>query len=263
MEYKNLLVDKRDKGIWLVTVNRPKALNALNAELLDEMESFLDGCAKAPSGELRVLIITGAGDKAFVAGADIRELTGLSPQEAQKLSEKGQRVFRKIEKLQVPVIAAVNGFALGGGMELALACDFIYTSDDAKFGLPEVTLGLIPGFGGCVRLSRIVGLNVARELIYSGEMLSAHEALEENLVNAVVFQSELIPQVMKVAETIAARSPVAVARAKQVIDQAYTLETDSGLEVEAKAFAALFETDDAKEGTKAFLEKRKPNFKGN
>jgi enoyl-CoA hydratase len=212
--------------------------------------------------DVKALIITGSGEKSFVAGADIKEMMDMNEDQAVQFSKRGQSIFHEISLLKIPVVAAVNGFALGGGLELALACDFIIASENAKFGLPEVSLGLIPGFGGTVRLPRAVGIRKARELTYSGEMINATEALRLGLVNQVVQQAELIPTVLKKIELILTRSPLAVAEAKKSMNQAYDLETEPALENEAQIFGGLAGSHDTKEGTKAFVEKRKPVFKG-
>jgi len=249
-------------AVWTLTVQRPEALNALNSQVLGEIEQCVHFLRELPAGVLRVLVVTGAGEKAFVAGADIREMSTLTPLEAQTFAEKGQHVFRQLETLNCAVIAAVNGFALGGGLELALSCDFIYASENAKLGLPEVSLGLIPGFGGTVRLSRVIGMAKASEWILTGGMYSANEALAQGLVNKVVPANELMTVVMKTAELIASRGPVAVSHAKKSLMGAYDLEMDAALRWEASQFSALFSSLDTKEGTSAFIEKRKPVFLG-
>jgi enoyl-CoA hydratase len=246
--------------IGLLKINRPKALNALNDMVLTELNGLLNSIEQ--DQELRVLILTGEGEKAFVAGADIKEIDGLNKSSAQKFAQKGQDVFRRFETLRIPVIAAVNGFALGGGLELAMACDFIYASENAKFGLPEVTLGIMPGFGGAVRLSRYVGLNRAREMTYTGQMLSAQEALSVGLVNKVVPLVELLDEAKKTATLISERAPLGVAQVKKSINKSYDESIDAGMNIEREAFASLFGSKDQIEGTKAFIEKRKPAFVG-
>ncbi len=248
--------------IWTLTVQRPEALNALNSVVLSEIEQCVRYLRTLPAGQLRVLIVTGAGEKAFVAGADIREMSTLSPLQAKTFAEKGQHVFRELETLNCAVIAAVNGFALGGGLELALSCDFIYASENAKLGLPEVSLGLIPGFGGTVRLSRVIGMAKASEWVLTGAMYSAQEALAQGLVNKVVAPADLMSTVMKTAELISTRGPIAVAHAKKSLMGAYDLEMDAALRWEASQFSELFASSDTKEGTSAFIEKRKPVFLG-
>ena len=261
MNFKTIKLEN-ENGIWTLTLNRPEALNALNAELLGEISEALMMIGEKNFQEAKVLILTGAGEKAFVAGADIKEINQLGIDSAQKFAEKGQAIFRKLETLQIPVIAAVNGFALGGGLELALACDFIYASENAKFGLPEVTLGLIPGFGGTVRLSRILNLAQAKEWIFTGGMVGAQEALQMGLVNKVLPQAELLTTARKTAQTIASRAPVAVGAAKTSIMESFDHDIDSAMAVEAAEFARLFATSDVKEGTTAFIEKRKAQFQG-
>jgi enoyl-CoA hydratase len=206
------------------------------------------------------LIVTGAGDKAFVAGADIAAMSAMSPDEAAAFARLGQATFAALEALRMPVIAAVNGFALGGGCELALACDFIYASDKAKLGQPEVKLGILPGFGGTQRLARRVGLGMARELIYSGRMIGPEEALRIGLVNAVVPRRELVDRVLEVAKTIASVGPGAVAAAKRVMNEGVDRPLRDAIELEAIAFGKCFELHDQREGMGAFLEKREPKF---
>lgn len=248
--------------MWTLTLQRPQALNALNSELLGELAEAFRQLSEMSFEHARVLILTGAGDKAFVAGADIKELADLTEAQALQFSQKGQSIFHELNLLQIPVIAAVNGFALGGGCELALACDFIYASDKAQFGLPEVSLGLIPGFGGTVRLSRAVGLRRARELTYSGEIISAEEAYRIGLVNKITTADLLMPEVLKKVETILKKAPVAIAHAKKSINLAWDMEVELAQKMEAESFSELYHTEDVREGTKAFLEKRKAQFKG-
>jgi len=239
---------------------RPKALNALNGALIDELSDALD--TVAGNEDIKVLILTGAGDKSFVAGADISELATFNSLQAKLFSEKGQTAIFKLEELSIPVIAAVNGFALGGGSEIALACDFIYASDNAKFGLPEITLGIIPGFGGTQRLPRLIGQNAAKELIFNGNMISAAEAKTLGLVNRVCSQEELMAQVQKTAKTIASRGRVSLRAAKQAVNRGMNVDIVTGCHIEVEAFSVCMASPDAKEGTTAFLEKRKAEFKG-
>jgi enoyl-CoA hydratase len=246
-----------DGPISTLTVNRPDALNALNRTTLEAMRAAVEQvAAHAP----RVLIVTGAGDKAFVAGADIAAMAEMTPTEALAFARIGQSVFAAFEALSFPVIAAVSGFALGGGCELALACDFIYASDKAKFGQPEVKLGILPGFGGTQRLARRVGLGLARELIYTGRMIGPEEALRIGLVNAVAPRRELIDRVLETARAIAAVGPGAVAGAKHVMNAGASLPLAEAIDREAVAFGHCFELADQKEGMRAFLEKREPKF---
>lgn len=250
-----------ENKIAQVTINRPQALNALNSAVLDGLGKVLDELDA--NNDVRVVIVQGAGEKAFVAGADIKEMQNLSTSQARAFAEKGQKIFRRFEVLEKPVIASVHGFALGGGCELALSCDFIYATEKAKFGLPEVSLGLIPGFGGTQRLAKVVGLNNAREMIFSGNMISAGEAQQMGLVTKVFPDEGALKQaVLAVANAIASRGPIAVAEAKRSVLMGYPMDIDSGLEVERDAFGELFAYGDVKEGLSAFVEKRKPEFKG-
>ena len=243
-----------------VTVDRPKVLNALDELTLRELEAAFAGLAGSP--DLRCVILTGAGPKAFVAGADISAMSGLGPRDARLFAELGHELGDTIEALSVPVIAAVGGFALGAGCELALACDFIYASTAARFGQPEVNLGVIPGFGGTQRLARRVGPGRARELVYTGAIISAVEALRIGLVNAVVEPADLMPRVRAVAETIAAKAPLAVADAKRAFRLGADVPLAQAHELERQLFAGLFATADQKEGMKAFVEKRPAKFQG-
>lgn len=255
-------LDARENGVWVLTIQRPEALNALNSQVLNDMADALRQIGEMNFENGRALVITGSGDKAFVAGADIKEISELDEDQAFAFSQRGQSIFHELNLLNIPVIAAVNGFALGGGLELALGCDFIFASENAKFGLPEVSLGLIPGFGGTVRLARAVGIRKARELTYTGDLIDAHEALALGLVNKVVPLADLMPTVMKTVNTILGKGPAAIAAAKKSINQSYEMDVDQAQKSEAKYFASLFETEDMAEGTKAFIEKRKPIFKG-
>jgi len=260
--YKTIQLEVKDNGVWILTIQRPEALNALNAQVLNEMADGLRQIGEIDFDAARALIITGSGEKAFVAGADIKEISELNEDQAFAFAQRGQSIFHELNLLKIPVIAAVNGFALGGGLELALGCDFIYASENAKFGLPEVSLGLIPGFGGTVRLARAVGIRKAREMTYTGDLVSAQEALALGLVNKVVPQAELMNTVIKTINTILTRGPVAVAASKRSINQSYELDVDEAQKTEARYFADLFVTEDVREGTRAFIEKRKPAFKG-
>ena len=258
--FDTLTLEQSD-GIAVVTVNRPDKLNALNANVLAELTTaFVGLCESEPP--IRVAILTGAGDKAFVAGADIAEMVAMSASQAKAFSDAGHRLGRVLESAPFPVIAAVNGFALGGGCELAMCCDFIYASDKARFGQPEVTLGLMPGFGGTQRLARRIGITRARELIYVGEPILADRACALGLVNEVVPHADLLPKVRAVAAKIASRAPLAVAYAKRVMSRGYDADLNVANELEATAFAALFDTADMREGTKAFVERRAAKFTG-
>jgi enoyl-CoA hydratase len=208
------------------------------------------------------MIITGSGEKAFVAGADIKEFESLDPKAASEFAFRGQKLFARLGAIGIPVIAAVNGFALGGGLELALACDFIYASENAKFGLPECTLGLLPGYGGTVRLPRRIGPARARELMYTGSMVGADEALRIGLVNRVVPQAELLKVAQETAQTIASRAPIAIAKIKDCVQNGAQITEERASELEARHFGELFATADQKEGVRAFIEKRKAQFQG-
>ncbi|OQY12676.1 MAG: enoyl-CoA hydratase [Desulfobacteraceae bacterium 4572_19] len=260
MDFSNIIF-KEDDGIATITFNRPKALNALNRELLEEFSQALD--MVEANENIRVLVLTGTGDKAFVAGADISELAKCNALQGKNFSTCGQSVMNKLQSLSIPVIGAVNGFALGGGSEIALACDFIYASENAKFGLPEITLGLIPGFGGTQRLPRTIGLNMAKEMIFTGKMISASEANEIGMVNKVCPPDELLETVLKVAKNIAKKGKVSLRAAKQTINGGTETDLQTGCKIEVDAFALCMASEDAKEGTLAFLEKRKAAFKGN
>ncbi len=254
-----LISVERSGAIATVTVQRPDKLNALNSRVIAELSrAFGDLVA---SGDVRAAILTGAG-RAFVAGADIAEMAELPTAEAKRFSDAGHALCALIESAPFPVIAAVNGFALGGGCEIALACDFIYAADNAKLGQPEVSLGVIPGFGGTQRLLRRVGAARARELIYTGDTITADQALAMGLVNAVLPAAELLDRVRAVAEKIAQKGPIAIAYGKRVMLRGEPLDMPAACELEAQAFASLFGTEDQREGMRAFLSKNKPAFKG-
>ena len=259
MTYQNILFEL-EGGIATITFNRPKALNALNSDLLSEFGQALDEIAA--NDDIRVLILTGSGEKAFVAGADISELATLNALQGKQFAEKGHSAIGKLQKLSIPVIAAVNGFALGGGSEIALACDFIYASEEAKFGLPEITLGLIPGFGGTQRLPRLIGKNMAKELIFTGKMIDAREAMSIGMVNKVCTVEGLMAEVSETAKMISGKGKISLRAAKQAINNGMNADLHTGIEVENDAFALCFASQDAKEGTSAFLEKRKAVFTG-
>jgi enoyl-CoA hydratase len=255
---ETLTFEKID-SIGVLTIQRPESLNALNTQVLKDLDGVLNQLNE--SQDIRALIITGAGEKAFVAGADIKEIDTLDTKTAAEFAHFGQSVFMKIENLFCPVIAAVNGFALGGGLELALACDFIIAAKTAKLGLPECTLGLIPGFGGTVRLARRVSPGLARQWTFSGEMISAERALQTGLVNSLSEPAELLADCKKIASTFAQRSPQSLKLIKKSIQETYGLATVQAMAIEKNIFASLFGSADQKEGTKAFIEKRKPVFK--
>lgn len=260
MAYENIRVQRREDGVTWIEIDRPKALNALNTPTLHELERALDEAAK--DADLRVLVVTGAGEKAFVAGADISEMSNMGPTQARTFSSVGHRVFEKLEKLPVPTIAAVNGFALGGGMELALACDLIYASEKARFGQPEVNLGVIPGFGGTQRLPRKIGPMRALELCFTGDMIPAEKAREVGLVLEVFAPEALREGVDAIAKKIASKGPLAIAALKRVIIEASACDPRTANALEQETFGVLFGSDDQKEGMRAFLEKRPATFQG-
>ena len=247
-------------GVGTLTINRPQALNALNRQVLMELDAFLE--YMWDDNDLKCLIVTGQGEKAFVAGADIKELAGLDTQGARSFSELGHNVLLSFEQWRVPIIAAVNGFALGGGCELAMACDFILASENASFGLPEVGLGLIPGFGGTKRLAQFVGMPRASEMMFSGARYSSAQAAQFGLVNRVVPLAQLLPAAQEIAGQIALKAPVAVGAAKKSLRTGYHLPLNQALVVEKEIFGDLYKTQDHKEGLNAFIEKRAPVFKG-
>lgn len=247
------------EGIFTITVNRPDKLNALNNKTLQEIRTAIQKAYD--EDDIRGVIITGQGEKAFVAGADIKEISELTDLNARKFAESGQEIFMLIENCPKPVIAAVNGFALGGGCELAMACHIRIASDNAKFGLPEVNLGIIPGFGGTQRLTQHVGKGKAFEMMMTGDMISAAEAAKLGLVNHVVSPVDLSKYVLDLMTKITSKAPVAIAQLVECVNAAYNEEED-GYQTEANSFGICCKTDDFHEGTKAFLEKRKPDFSG-
>ncbi|MDY0131629.1 MAG: enoyl-CoA hydratase-related protein [Desulforegulaceae bacterium] len=257
MKFENILYSEKGK-VAFITFNRPKALNALNNALLKELKVALDTLDN--NENIRVLVLSGSGEKAFVAGADISELQSMDPEQGRKFADLGQSVMDKIGALKIPVIAAVKGFALGGGSEMALSCDFIYAADNAVFGLPEVTLGLIPGFGGTQRLPRLIGKNRAKEFILTAKRIKAEEALELGLVNKVCSLEELDSSVEKTADKIASLGKWTLSAVKEAVDKGMDVDLKSGCLIEKNVFSLCFATKDAKEGTTAFLEKRPPKF---
>jgi len=258
-DYSTLLVSETD-GIATIVVNRPDKLNALNRTVLDELAEAVRHVSR--TGGPRVAILAGAGERAFVAGADISEMSTLTAAQAKAFSDAGHAACDLIERAPCPFIAKVNGFALGGGCELALACDFIYASDKARFGQPEVNLGIMPGFGGTQRLARRVGPGRARELVYTGDHIMAEQALGMGLVNAVVPAAELEERVAAVAKKIAQKPPLAIAASKRVILRGLEADLVAACELEAQAFSALFGSEDQQEGMRGFLEKKAVTFQG-
>jgi enoyl-CoA hydratase len=259
MAYRNLDIGNRG-AVRIITVNRPDKLNALNRDTLNELT--LAFAQAAQDDAVRAVVLAGAGDKAFVAGADIAEMNGYTPVQAQGFSRAGQRLMSSIERLGKPVVARIQGFALGGGMELAMACDLVIASEKARFGQPEINLGIIPGFGGTQRLARRIGAPRAREMIYGGDMIDAETARQWGLVNRVVKPEELLGETRKLAAAFAAKPPVAIAQAKLAIRHGLDVDLESGLRLEAEAFAVTFSTTDRSEGMTAFLSTRPAKFTG-
>lgn len=255
--YENLLFES-ENGIGIVTINRPKALNALNAATICELEQMFDELAKDDA--VKVVILTGGGEKSFVAGADISEMQSMSALEGRSWAKSAQAVFNKIENLPKPVIAAVNGFALGGGCEICMACDIRIASEKAKFGQPEVSLGIPPGFGGTQRLARLVGKGRAKELLFSGDMIDAAEAYRIGLANKVASPEELMNTAKAMAQKFMSRAPIAVQVCKAAVNEGLDTDLESAIAYEAEVFGLCFATADQKEGMAAFLEKRKANF---
>lgn len=257
MELKNIILEK-EGHLAIVTINRPKALNALNSETLKDLDIVLEDLEN--DNNIYSVILTGAGEKAFVAGADISEMKDLSEEEGKNFGLLGNRVFRRLEKLDKPVIAAISGFALGGGCELAMACDIRIASEKAKFAQPETGLGITPGFGGTQRLARLVGEGKAKELIYTCAIIKADEALRIGLVNKVVALENLMDEAKAMANAIMANGPVAVRLCKDAINRGMQVDIDKAIEIEAEDFGKCFATEDQKEGMTAFMEKRAKNF---
>ena len=259
MSYETL--NWEQKGVvGYLSLSRPKSLNALNAKVFKELEDCLSSLDES---SLRVLIVQGAGEKAFVAGADIKEMSSLNSKEAEEFSKTGQRVFSLLEALPFPVIAAIQGFALGGGLELALACDILLLEENSKLGFPEVTLGLFPSFGGTQRLTRAIGFYKAKEMIFSGNFYTAQSAYAMGLVNEILPKSGLIKRAEELSKTFQQRGPLAISQAKQLIQKNGSLDLETALQIEAQEFGRLFDKEDSREGMKAFIEKRSPQFKGN
>lgn len=250
----NVLLEKKG-NVAVATINRPQALNALNSDVLTDLDELVN--VVSADSDIRALVITGSGAKAFVAGADIGEMSTLTPAEGEAFGKHGNDVFRRIETLPIPTIAAVNGFALGGGCELSMACDIRICADTAVFGQPEVGLGITPGFGGTQRLARLVSPGMAKQLIYTARNIKADEAYRIGLVNAVYPAEELLPQAEKLANTIAANAPIAVRACKKAINEGLQVDMDAAVVIEEKLFGSCFKTADQMEGMGAFLEKRK------
>jgi len=259
MAYENLLWEVRD-GVGVLTFNRPKVLNALNAATIEELGDVVALVERDRA--VKAVILTGAGEKAFIAGADIAAMSAMTPGQARAFAERAHGILERMELLPVPTIAAVNGFALGGGSEIALACDLVYASANARFGQPEVNLGIIPGFGGTQRLTRRVGLMRALEIVMTGDHYDAAKAKEIGLVLDVLSPADLLPHAIAQAKKIASKGPVAVALAKRAVHAGADADLGVANELERQAFAASFATEDAREGMKAFLEKRSANWKG-
>ncbi len=249
----------RRKGIYTITINRPEYLNVLDNQVLDELRDSFEAAGKAP--DIKVVILTGAGKRAFIAGADIREMAKMTPAQAEVYSKKGQDLTNYIEQFPKPVIAAVNGYALGGGCEFAMACHIRYASENAQFAQPEVGLGVIPGFGGSQRLPRLVGKGIAFEMLLTGKMINAKTALQIGLVNKVVPANNLITSVKKLADRLAHTSSSAAEMIIKVVNEGADLDLAEGLKMEAKQFGNIFRTEDQREGMQAFIDKRKPKFK--
>lgn len=259
MAYETIIYEV-DNNIAVIKFNRPKVLNAINKRVIAETKNALEAVTNDKS--IRVLILTGEGDKAFIAGADIAEMKDYTPLDGKFFSRQGQELLFQIEALPVPVIASVNGFALGGGTEISMACDFIYAADSAMFGQPEINLGIIPGFGGTQRLSRLVGKSMAKELCMTGAMISASEAKDIGIVNKVFPKASLWDETMKAARLLAAKGKVSLRAVKETIDRGYDQDLRTGCYMESDAFGICMASPDAKEGMGAFLEKRKAEFKG-
>lgn len=257
MEFKNILLEKED-NLAIVTINRPKALNALNSETLADLDLVITDIEN--DSNIYCVIITGSGEKAFVAGADISEMKDLSEEQGKEFGILGNRVFRRLEKLDKPVIAAISGFALGGGCELAMSCDIRIASEKAKFGQPEAGLGITPGFGGTQRLPRIVGMGKAKELIYTGTIIKADEALRIGLVNKVVPLESLMEEARAMANVIISNAPIAVKLCKDAINEGMQVDMDSAIQIEAEDFGKCFVTEDQVEGMSAFIERRTKKF---
>lgn len=256
--FSTLTLEQPQQGTYLLTINRPEVLNALNCEVLDELAQAVHLINDDPSA--RVLLLTGSGDKSFVAGADIAEMSTLSPLEGKAFSQRGMKVFRSLEQMKIPVIALVNGYALGGGCELAMSCDFILASNSACFGQPEVSLGITPGFGGSQRLTRLVGRAMAMELLMSGRPMKAKEAAQRGLINHTYPQDELLNQGLKLAAIICSNSSNAIQLTKELVQRGQDLDLENACVMESDLFGLSFATDHRQQGMKAFLENKKTAF---
>ena len=260
MSFENISLEQPESGLYLLTINRPESYNALNGPTIRDIDSAITMIAE--DGNARVLVITGAGDKAFVAGADIKAMHKLSGIEAQRFSDEGMKAFRRLELLDIPVIAAVNGFCLGGGCELAMSCDWMIAADTAQFGQPEVNLGVTPGLGGSQRLTRLVGRARAMEMVMTGNTINAEQALSWGLINHIYPAEQLMDEALKLGRTIAKKGPLAIKLSKQLIQRGQDMDLDTACTMETQAFGLSFSTADQKEGMLAFIEKRKAEFKG-
>jgi enoyl-CoA hydratase len=260
MDFQNLILEEKEPGLWLLTVHRPAALNALNRTTLSELAQAVRAIRER--ADARVLLITGSGEKAFVAGADIRELAALTPMEAQAMAELASDTFRGLERLSIPTVALVNGFALGGGCELAMSCDILLASDRAVFGQPEINIGIMPGFGGTQRLLRLVGRSRALELIMTGRQVKAEEAKAIGLVNYVYPPAELLERGLELGRVLLAQPPLSIKLIKQMVQHGLDMNLSGATLWETDGFGLAFATDDRREGMAAFLEKRTPRFTG-
>ena len=259
MELKNVIYEKSE-GIAIITINRPEVLNAFNAETVNEILKCLEDVEKDEN--VRAVILTGAGNKAFSAGADIKAMKGMIPPKARQLSKMGYKLCKALENLEKPVIAAINGYALGGGLEVAMSCDLRIAAETAKMGQTEINIGLIPGWGGTQRLTRLVGKTFAKEMVFTGKMIDAKTAYEKGLVNKVVPPERLMEEAKALAKELASKAPVALKLCKMLIDKGLETDLDTALALETEAFGTVASTEDLQEGVSAFLEKRKPEFKG-
>jgi len=260
MAFENILLEQIETGLYLLTINRPESYNALNDPTIQDIDSAITIISEDP--DARALILTGAGEKAFVAGADIKAMQNLNGIEAQRFSDHGMKTFRKFELLDIPVIGAINGFCLGGGCELAMSCDWMIAADTAQFGQPEVNLGVTPGLGGSQRLTRLIGRARAMEMIMTGNTINAEQALSWGLINHIYPADQLMDEAIQLGRTIAKKGPLAIKLSKQLIQRGQDLDLDNACMMETQAFGLSFSTADQTEGMTAFIEKRKADFKG-